>query len=91
MLMAGSGISTIGISSTTVKHPPGSLTQVGYIYLWQVPHSSPETVIHQGQENLQQSNNARGIDIFSRKTSRVCVRIIWLGPSVFDEYFGDRK
>ena len=33
----------------------------------------------------------RGIDILNRKTSRMCVTIIWLGPSVCDEYFGDMK
>ena len=33
----------------------------------------------------------RETDIFSRKTSRVCVRIIWFGPSVCDEYLGDKK
>ena len=33
----------------------------------------------------------RGIDIFSREISEVCVRIIWLGPSVCDEYFGGHE
>ena len=39
--MAGSGISTTGISSTAVKHPPKSSTEVGYIYLWQAPPPPP--------------------------------------------------
>ena len=64
------------------RHPPPLERQTsgaGELVTWQKC---------QGYFNLIRGD-MRGIDIFSWKTSRVCVRIIWLGPSVCDEYFGD--
>ena len=108
MLMAGSGISTTGISSTTVKQTSIWKPNLSglYLFIWKAPpthhhhhhhhlsrdrHRAGELVTQQKCQwffNLMRGD-LRGIDIFSRKTSRVCVRIIWLGPSVCDKYFGD--
>ena len=109
MLMAGSGISTTGISSTTVKQTSIWKPNLSglYLFIWKAPpthhhhhhnlsrdrHRAGELVTQQKCQwffNLMRGDLS-GIDIFSRKTSRVCVRIIWLGPSVCHEYFGGHE
>ena len=103
--MAGSGTSTTGIFSTTVKQTSIWKPELSGLYLFM--EGTPPSLYHlvrdrhgAGELVTQQKcqwffnlmrGDLRGIDIFSRKTSTVCVRIIWFGPLVCHEYFGGNE